>query len=112
MYNPFKKKQPTPPNAEELGRLAAQATEETRQKWVHFHQTVHLKPDLPLAAKIDFFSQPLSEFFKTKYPKLLFGGSEIFWLAIFTAVLESGTHPKEQVNIAVADLQKKYGRNS
>ena len=110
MFGFFKKKELGPPSAEVLGQLAARATNETRQKWVQFHQTVHLKEDVPLSGKIDFFAQPLSEFFKTKYPALLLGGSEMFWLTVFTAILESETHPKEQVNLAISQLQIKYGR--
>ena len=111
MFGLFKKRS-VMPSAEELGRLAAAAADETRAKWVHFHQTVHLKAEVPLAEKIDFFAQPLSQFFQSKYPQLLLGGSEMFWLTVFTAVLESGTHPKDQVNAAVAQLQIKYGRKA
>ena len=109
MFGLFKKRL-TIPNAEELDHLATAAADETRTKWLYFHQTVHLQPEVPLAEKIDFFAQPLSQFFRSKYPQLLLGGSEIFWLTIFTAVLESGTHPKDEVNAAVEQLQAKYGR--
>jgi hypothetical protein len=95
-------------NPAELSRLAASATAETKDKWIHFHQTVHLAAAVPLAQKIDFFAQPLDEFIRTKYPQLLAGGSEIFWLTLVTAILESGTHPKDEVNAAIAQLQAKY----
>jgi hypothetical protein len=111
MFSLFKKRSPLP-SAEELGRLAASAADETREKWLYFHKTVHLKAEVPLAEKIDFFSQPLSQFFQDKYPQLLLGGSEMFWLTVFTAVLESGTHPKEEANAAIAQLQAKHGRKS
>jgi hypothetical protein len=107
MFGLFKKRSPFP-SAEELSSLAASASTEVREKWEYFHRTVHLKAEVPLAQKIDLFSQPLSQFFHTKYPQLLAGGSEIFWLTIFTAVLESRTHPTEEVNAAVEQLRGKY----
>jgi len=110
MFNLFKKKKASLPAFQDLGALAAQATDETREKWLHFHRNVHLKEEVSLATKIDLFSQPLAQFFNTKYSQLLLGSPDIFWMAVFTAVLESGTHPKEQVNAAVEELRSKYGR--
>lgn len=107
----FLKKQPSVPSADELKQLTASAREDVRAKWVHFHQTVHLKAEVPLSEKIDFFVQPVQQFFQNKYPVLLQGPSEIFWLTVFTAILESGTHPKEAVNAAITELNKKYGRS-
>ncbi len=96
-------------SGEELSRLSQAACAEVREKWLHFHNTVHLKAELPLAQKIDLFAQPLSQFFQQKYPQLLLGGSELFWLTTFTAILESGTHPKDEVNAAVAQLRHENG---
>lgn len=110
MFGFFKKK-PSVPSADELKQLTASAREDVKAKWVHFHQTVHLKAEVPLSEKIDFFVQPVQQFFQNKYPVLLQGPSEIFWLTVFTAILESGTHPKEAVNAAIAELKKKYGRS-
>ena len=110
MFGLFKKKPPVP-SAEELKRLTALAREEVKAKWIHYHQTVHLRPEVPLSEKIDFFVQPVHQFFENKYPLLLAGPSEIFWLTVFTAILESGTHPKEAVNAAIAELRPKYARS-
>ena len=79
-------------------------------KWIYFNETIHLKADVPLPQKIDLFVQPIQQFFQSKYPLLLLGLSEIFWLTVFTAILESGTHPKEEVNAAIAELKGKYAR--
>jgi hypothetical protein len=109
MFGFFKKRQ-SAPTAEELSALSASALEDVKSKWVYFNQTIHLKADVPLSQKIDFFAQPVQQFFETKYPLLLLGSSEIFWLTVFTAILESGTHPKEEVNSAIAELKSKYAR--
>jgi oligoendopeptidase F len=95
--------------AEDLTRLSETACAEVQAKWIQFNETIHLKEDESLAQKIDLFAQPISQFFQTKYPQLLAGGSEIFWLTLFTAVQESGTHSSDQVNAAVATLQGIYG---
>ena len=108
MFEFLKRKQKRPP-ASDLARMSDAARTEVLAKWIQFHETIHLKEDVPLAQKIDLFAQPLSQLFESKYPQLLAGGSEIFWLTIFTAVIESGTHTKEQVNAAVATLQGRYG---
>ncbi len=108
MFEFFKKRKKLL-SADELSQMTAMACTEVRDKWIHFHNTVHLSDEVSLEQKIDFFSQPLSEFFRKKYPQMLLGGSELFWLTTFTAILESGTHSKEQVNAAIDALQGKYG---
>jgi hypothetical protein len=110
MFGLFKKKQPVP-SADELKRLTALARDEVKAKWIQYHQTVHLRPEASLSEKIDFFVQPMHQFFENKYPLLLTGPSEVFWLTVFTAILESGTHPKEAVNAAIAELRPKYARS-
>lgn len=107
MFGLFKKRQSTP-TAEELSILAASALDDVKNKWVYFNQTLQLKAEVPLSAKIDFFAQPIQHFFQAKYPLLLNGSSEIFWLTVLTAILESGTHPKDEVNWAIAELKSKY----
>lgn len=105
----FFKKPPTPPSIESLKALSDSALAEVKTKWAGFHQSIHLKSGVPLAAKMDMFSQPLLKLFQDKYPQLLTGGPELFWLTLFTAVLQSGTYPKEEVNRAIAQLKSKYG---
>jgi hypothetical protein len=106
----FKKKRQEFPSAEELKRLTAAAREEVKAKWIYFNETIQLNEAVPLSQKIDFFVQPIQEFFKNKYPILLIGPTEIFWLTVFTAILESGTHSKESVNAAIEELRGKYAR--
>ena len=109
MFGFFKKRKSEPP-ADELSAQTASALEDVKGKWIYFNETIHLKTDVPLSQKIDFFVQPIQQFFQSKYPLLLLGPSEIFWLTVFTAILESGTHPKEEVNAAIAELKEKYAR--
>ena len=106
----FFKKRKSAPTADELSAQTASALEEVKGKWIYFNETIHLKADIPLSQKIDLFVQPIQQFFQSKYPLLLLGSSEIFWLTVFTAILESGTHPKEEVNAAIAELKGKYAR--
>lgn len=109
MFGLFKKRAAVP-SADDLRRLTVSAREDVKAKWVQFNETVHLKPGIPLSQRIDAFAQPIQQFFETKYPALLLGSSELFWLTIFTAILESGTHPKDEVNAAVGELRSKYAR--
>lgn len=107
----FFKKRCAVPSAEDLSRLTASAREDVKGKWVEFNKTIHLKAEIPLSQRIDLFAQPVQNLFQKQYPMLLLGSTEIFWLAVFTAILESGTHPKDQVNAAIAELRGKYTRS-
>lgn len=107
MFSIFKKRQHSP-TKEELSSLYKSALEDVKGKWAYFNESIHLVPTVSLPNRIDMFAQPISQFFETKYPALLAGSSEVFWLTIFTAVLESGTHPREEVNLAISELRKKY----
>lgn len=106
----FFKKQKSEPTTEEISTLASSALEEVKGKWIYFNETVHLTSDVSLSQKIALFAQPIQQLFQTRYPLLLLGSSEIFWLTVFTAILESGTHSKENVNAAIAELKSKYVR--
>ncbi len=108
MFGFFKKRSAAPPTTDELRQLSLAALDEVKAKWLHFDATVHLVEGAPLAEKIDVFAAPLAQLFQSKYPALLLGGSKMFWLTIFTAILESGTHPKDTVNEAIEVLRAKY----
>jgi acyl-ACP thioesterase len=96
------------PEKDSLSALSDSALAEVKGKWIVFDRTVKLNDSVSLGQKIDLFAEPLSDFFQTKYPTLLSGGSQVFWLTIFTAVIESDTHPKAAVNDAIAELRGKY----
>jgi hypothetical protein len=107
MFNRFKKRS-LAPDKDSLSALSDSAVADVKDKWIVFDRTVQLDDSVSLGQKIDLFAEPLSHFFQTKYPALLWGGSQVFWLTIFTAVLESGTHSKAAVNDAIAELRGKY----
>jgi hypothetical protein len=106
MFSLFKKrKAPTP---DELRSQTAIATDAIKSKWIYLNSTVHFRAEIPLSAKIDAFITPIHLFFEKSYPVLAAGPAEVFWLTTFTAILESGTHSKEQINAAIAELRPKY----
>jgi hypothetical protein len=107
VFSIFKKRKTTV-TAEDLPAQNAAATEEIKAKWVSFHNTVHFNADVPLSEKIDAFVTPVHIFFEKSYPVLAAGPAQAFWLSVFTAILESKTHPTEQVNAAIAELRTKY----
>lgn len=104
MLGLFTKRNPTP-TAKDLSSQTASALEEVKGKWIYFNEVAQLQPSVPLSRKIELFLQPIQQYFQAKYPLLLAGPSEVFWLTVFTAILESGTHPKEEINAALAELR-------
>jgi len=94
---------------DELRRMTSAALSDVKRKWIQFDSTIHLKAEVPLSKKIDLFVQPITQFIEKKYPALMLGPSEMFWLTVFTAILESGTHAKDDVNRAIGELREKYG---
>jgi hypothetical protein len=85
--------------------------EDFKVKWIGYNDAVHFNGEVPLLAKIDAFASPMRRYYESKYPALASGTAEMFWLALFTAILESGTHPKEAANTAIAELRRKYARS-
>jgi hypothetical protein len=108
MFGFFKKKAPQP-SAKELDQLRAAAREDVKSKWVHFHETVHLQTKGTLTDRIDFFIEPVYQLFQHKYPVLLKGASENFWQTVSAAIVESGTHGKQEIRAVITDLKAKYG---
>ena len=96
--------------ADELTSQTAECVEKIKAKWVYFNKTVKSKEGVPLWVMIELFAKPVQEFVEKYYPLLLTGPIFHFWMMIFTAILESGTHPRETVNQAIAELEKKYAR--
>jgi hypothetical protein len=111
MFDWFRKR--SRPEAEivtELTRQTAECTDAIRAKWTHFNQTLKSKDSVPLYEVIEAFADPVSVFVQENYPLLMSSqrSGTHFWMMILTAVLESGTHPKESVNAAADELRKKY----
>jgi hypothetical protein len=108
----FLRKRKQPPTAEALGAQTSAAIEDIKAKWINFHKTVHLKDGVPLAVKMDAFIEPIHIFFEKKYPVLAAGQASIFFMATFTAILESNTYPVAEVNAAIHTLETKYSGKS
>jgi hypothetical protein len=97
------------PTGGELTAITAAAVADVKAKWIQFDSTIRMKADVPLSAKMGAFVEPITNFIEDKYPTLTQGPAELFWLTVFTAILESGTHAKDDVNRAIGELKKKYG---
>jgi hypothetical protein len=61
-----------------------------------------------LAHEIELFSGNAFRFIYTKFPITKHAPPSILWMAVFTAVLESKTHPTDEVNKAINLLRAKY----
>lgn len=107
MFNFFKKRNSVP-EMDSLAALSDSALAAVKGKWIVYDSSVKLNDSVSLGQKIDLFADPLLEFFRAEYPALLLGGWDVFWLTVFTAVLQSGTHSKEEINAAISQLRSKY----
>ena len=87
-----------------------QCSGKLREKWVSFCERVPFRGDVPLSERIEAFAVPAAKFVDNEYPVLMAGDERLFWLMLFTAVLESGTHPKDEVNAATEELTAKLAR--
>lgn len=96
--------------AAELNQLVEQCVIDLKNKWLGYCQVLVFKDEVPLSDRIDGFAYPVQEFVRSKYPVLLSDGGSMFWMMVFTAVIESGTHPIEEVSAATKALEKKYKR--
>jgi hypothetical protein len=110
MFQWLKRKPPTAAQmADDLRAMTSAAITDVKAKWIQFDSDIHTKADVPLSSKMGIFIEAIPIFLKKKYPHIFLGTSEMFWLTVFTAILESGTHSKDKVNAAIAELKKTYG---
>lgn len=79
-------------------------------KWKMFCQTLPFKADVPLADRIEMFATPAIAGMMQHYPSTKSAPPGMLWMMIFTAILESKTHPAAEVNAAIAQLEAKYAR--
>jgi len=105
MFRLFKKKRKLDP-MEDLLNLAI---EDLGEKWISHTETTRFKISAPLSENIDIFAQPLVEFFKNRYMNLYQFSGSIFWYTVTKAILRSKTHPQDEVNFAINELNTKYG---
>ena len=101
----FKKKRKSSP----IENLLNLAIEDLGDKWISYTKTIRFKNGVSLSENIDNFAQPLTEFFKKRYMTLYQFSGSIFWYTVSTAISKSKTHPKGEVNIALKELDAKYG---
>ena len=111
MFGLFKKRKPTPsPSSDELKAHMDITTDALRTKWTDLHQQLKFKSDVPLSEIIETFIVPAREYVISKYPEFSGLPNQVVWTMVFSAVMESGTHSKEAVNEAVAELDAKYAK--
>ena len=85
-------------------------TNDIKARWFHYNDNFKFNDSVDLSQIIDGFSILIYEFVKKHYPALI-GHKDsgyLFWIMVFTAVLESGTHEKDDVNRATQILRQKY----
>jgi hypothetical protein len=64
-----------------------------------------------LAAEIERFAQGAFSWMFTRFPITQHAPPFTLWLAIFTAILEANTHPKDLTNKAIDLLRDKYRKD-
>ena len=106
MFRFFKKKRELSKTEE----LLNMAVEDIRDRWINYTQSKRFKNDVTLSENIDNFVQPLTKFFKNRYLDLYQYDSSIFWYTVSTAILNSKTHPKHDVDSAINEVNAKYAK--
>lgn len=107
MFNLFKKRSASP-SADNLLLLTDKATNEIRAKWIYFCETLPMKEGTPLSIRMRLFITPIQELIEKSYPILLTAPAELYWTIIFTGILESKTHPSDEINAAIDELSEIY----
>ena len=89
--------------------LVKAASNDIKEKWIHFNNTMHYKAEVTLAERIEAFGEPVSLFYRDHHPLLFALGPDVFWIIVYGAIRDSGTHPPDLVNAAVAQVRANYG---
>ena len=84
------------------------AIDSLQNKWIYFNQELPFKEEVPLEEIMECFVAPAREYVVSAYPEFSDAPNHLIWTMVFTAVLESKTHSKEVVNIAISELEAKY----
>lgn len=101
MFRLFRKKRKSGP----MEDLLDLAVEDLKDKWIDYTKTFRFKNTVPLSENIYIFAQTLVGFFKERYLTLYQFSGSIFWYVVSTAILESKTHPKGNLNEAIKELE-------
>ena len=108
MFGIFKKWKAAQPSSAEVVTQSNAATEALKDKWFDFNQQLKFKEEGSLAEIMEVFIIPAKEYVLSTYPLFSNASNQEIWMMVFTAVIDSGTHPYEVVNKAAYDLEKKY----
>jgi hypothetical protein len=77
-------------------------------KWKLFCQQMPFKAEVPLWQQIEAFATPAIAGMMQHYPSTKAAPPGLLWMMVFTAILDSNTHPAAEVNAAIATLEAKY----
>jgi hypothetical protein len=106
MFGWFGKK-PTQADIDSQAKAAyEQSVEVFKRTWAELNPKASTPEQL--AYEIEQFSGSAIRFMYTKFPITKHAPPSVIWMAVFTAVLESKTHPTDEVNKAVNLLRAKY----
>ena len=110
MFGLFKNRSQAKALDAELRAQMESATNNLGQKWLQFHEELKFKDDVPLSEIIEIFLSPAREFVLKKYPGFSNAPNSVIWMMVFSAVMKSETHSKDEVNEAVSILESKYAK--
>ena len=77
--------------------------DDIKARWIWYIENIHVRDDVPLYLRIDSFATMIFASFNQ-----IEGLESLFWLSVFTAILESKTHTADEVNEAARMLRPKY----
>jgi hypothetical protein len=104
------KESAAPKFGRQLNQMVSSACRDVAEEWVRFHRNSAARDAMPLEERLEGFVKDMQPFLDRKYPLLSPGSNGMFWLTTLTAILESGTHPKADINAAIAALRVQYER--
>jgi hypothetical protein len=95
---------------QQMERDAERCVTAIQEKWLYYNRTFKWKEATPLAAVIEGFSIPITEYV-AHHHKQLFEG-RLVWMMIFAAIQRASTHPQAELDAAIETLQKNYTETS
>ena len=103
MFKLFKKKRILNP-MQDLQNLAI---EDFQERWISFTKSNRYINGVCLSENIDSFARPLVDFFKERYMTLYQYSGRVFWYIVSNAIVNSKTHPKFEIDLAIRELDAK-----
>ncbi len=85
--------------------------EQLKYKWTEYIKILPFNDEISLAYKIELFTNPAQIFVENTFPVLLSDVEQqgnSFWVMIFSAIQQSKTHSIDELNEAMAELEKKF----